>query len=275
MVTLENKKILVEIAPEVGARIARFVHKASGYDYLWRNENLPLRLEAPGTEYDPNFYGGIDELLPNDLEETIDGIRCLDHGELWTAEFEYSATPKKVVLKAMLARSGLEVGKLIWVEGNECYVSTQIINRSDTVKRFLWKLHAAVKIQPGDRITCGAKQYTAVDPEWSRRGGEGPWEGETVPEFDNSTEFLYLHPIRKGLMEWTNGERTFQIKFDRDVFRYCWYFASYGGFYGHHVAVLEPCTCMPKEVNVASQLGQCSVLKPGKSLFSVYRYVAL
>ncbi len=275
MVTLENKKILVEIAPEVGARIVRFVHKASGYDYLWRNENVPLRLEPPGTEYDPNFYGGIDELLPNDVEETIDGIACPDHGELWTTEFQCDANSTTITLIAKLPGFGLEVRKLYWLVDNACLVASDIINLSGSTRSFLWKLHAAMKIQPGDQITCGAMRYTAVDPEWSRRGGEGEWRGETIPEFDGSTEFLYLHPLEQGLMEWSNGQRTFKIEFDSKIFPYCWYFASYGGFFDHRVAVLEPCTCMPKEVSLAAPRGQCSVLEPNQSLETVYRYVAL
>jgi hypothetical protein len=274
MVKLENDTLLVEIAPEVGARITRFVHKPSGYDYLWINESVPLRLEQYGTEYDPNFYGGIDELLPNDLPETIDGIPCFDHGELWTTPFEVANGRTLVGLTALLPKFEFEVRKILELEGNACVVKTQIYNRSESPKPFLWKLHAALKIQPGDRITCGAERYTAVDPEWSRRGDEGEWKGETIPNFDGSTEFLYLHPLTVGNMAWTNGKRSFEIRFSPETFPYCWYFASYGGFFDHEVAVLEPCTCMPKEVNAAANLGQCPVLEPGGCFTGVYRYVA-
>jgi hypothetical protein len=40
-----------------------------------------------GADYDSNFYGGIDELIPNDIPENIDGIDDPDHGELWTTPF--------------------------------------------------------------------------------------------------------------------------------------------------------------------------------------------
>ena len=272
---LQNKQISVEIAPEVGCRVVSFVHFASGYEYLWTNENVPLRRETPGTEYDPNFFGGIEELLPNDIPETIDGIECPDHGELWTLEMQtVEATNQMVRSEATMPLFGFLVEKSFTLEQNALVVSTSITNTSDVQKHFLWKLHAALRIAPGDRIECDAARYTAADPEWSRRKGYGHWEGELIPEFDGTTEFLYLQGLRKGSMSWTNGKRRFDVEFDPEVFPYAWYFASYGGFDNHQVAILEPCTGMPISVVEAAKLQQCSVLRPGESLSTAYRYVA-
>ena len=82
---LESDHLRLDVAPSVGGRVVSLIHKPSGHEFLWRNRALPLRREAAGSEYDPNFHGGIDELLPNDIPELIDGVDCPDHGELWTA----------------------------------------------------------------------------------------------------------------------------------------------------------------------------------------------
>jgi len=273
--TLHNKRIRVEMAPEVGGRIVSFVDRETGYDFLWRNASVPLRREKPGTEYDPNFFGGIDELLPNDIPETIAGVECPDHGELWTLEFEASQrSDTAITMRGTLPRFQIVIEKLVRLDENACVVQSKLINRSRSAKPFLWKLHAAVRIAPGDSIYCAAERFTAADPDWSRRKGSGPWEGETVPEFDGSTEFLYLHSLKNGLIGWTNGAKSFEVQFDPSVFRYAWYFASYGGFDSHHVAILEPCTTMPISVNEAFGLGQCPVLEPGESLETTYRFVA-
>ena len=81
---LESDHLRLDVAPSVGGRVISLVHKPSGHEFLWHNRALPLRCEPAGSEYDPNFYGGIDELLPNDIPELIDGVNCPDHGELWT-----------------------------------------------------------------------------------------------------------------------------------------------------------------------------------------------
>jgi len=84
LVRLESEWLRVDVAPGVGGRIVSLIEKASGHEFLWCNSRLPLSLLPPGSTYDPNFFGGIDELLPNDLPEEVNGIPCPDHGELWT-----------------------------------------------------------------------------------------------------------------------------------------------------------------------------------------------
>jgi hypothetical protein len=233
---------------------------------------VPLRREAPGTEYDPNFYGGIEELLPNDIPESIDGVECPDHGELWTLSLDAVQGPGLLELRGLLPGCRLALQRWIRVEGDRCVVKTRLTNESGRSRSFLWKLHAAVKIQPGDRIECDADRFIGADPDWSRRKGGGAWTGETVPEFDGSTEFLYLDGLRAGEMSLARGGKRFGVRFDPKVFRYPWYFASYGGFDDHHVAILEPCTAMPISVNEAKELGQCSLLGPGETLETVYEY---
>ncbi len=276
LVTLESDDLLVEVAPEVGGRITRLIAKRTGYDFLWRNPSVPLRREEPGTEYDPNFYGGIDELLPNDIPETIDGIACPDHGELWTtAQQSMRVSQREVWLSSTLPLTGLNYQRRFFVSANRCYVQARVQNRSEATRRFLWKLHAALAIEPGDRIDCPAKWFAAADPDWSRRQGVGPWDGETVPEFDGTTEFLYLSKLSEPTVSWRRGGKTFKILFDAKAFPFVWYFASYGGFDGHHVAILEPCTTMPISVNEAALSGQCSVLQPHHSLATSYIYEAV
>jgi hypothetical protein len=273
MIQLTSESSQIEIAPEVGAKIVSFVDLQSGYHFLWRNSKLPLRREQPGADYDPNFYGGIDELLPNDIPESIAGNSFPDHGEVWTAPFDYRQIDAgKVFLKATLPVSGFEVSRTVALQGRDCVVESEILNRSATPLPFLWKLHVALSVHPGDRIECPATQYTVADPDWSRRSGSGNWVGETIPEPDNTTEFLYLHDIEEGLMSWNRGNKRFEVRFDPQVFRYAWYFASYGGFDDHFVAILEPCTSMPISVADAHVLGQCTILGPGASLCTTYTY---
>jgi hypothetical protein len=153
MIELNNGIVAISLAPEVGGRMVRFVELRSGYDFLWRNARIPLRREEPGVAYDPNFYGGIDELLPNDIPETIAGVDCPDHGEMWTTAFEIqSLSETSVFMRAALRLTGFEVDKSIQLVGSACEVTTRITNVGATSKPFLWKLHAALAIEPGDRI---------------------------------------------------------------------------------------------------------------------------
>ncbi len=82
--TIESDHLKVSIAPALGGKIISIFNKHFQKEFLWTNKTLPLATNARGADYDPNFWGGIDELIPNDLPETIDSIPYPDHGELWT-----------------------------------------------------------------------------------------------------------------------------------------------------------------------------------------------
>ena len=101
-------------------------------------EKLPA-----GSEYDPNFYGGIDELIPNDMPETVNGIDYPDHGELWTLSLQYELTPDGIQLDGVLPLSELSYHREIHFnsEGTGIILNYRIGNLTNRRRDFLWKLH--------------------------------------------------------------------------------------------------------------------------------------
>jgi hypothetical protein len=272
---LENEALRVEVAPAIGGRVVSLVHRASGREFLWRNPRLKLAPSAPGSAYDPNFYGGIDEVIPCDIPETIDGIACPDHGELWTLPLIAEPDGDGLTLHGRLPLFGLEYRRRMRVEGNRLICDYRIVNSAGAERRFMWKLHAALAAGPGDRIVCPAAAARVADPEWSRRKSVAPfaWPNadgldlSVVPAPDGSTEFLFLYELAEGKMalEARDGARI-ECRFDRAVFPCCVYFASHGALEGAYTAVIEPCTAMPLSVNEAAGTGFCSCLRPGEAL---------
>ena len=92
LVILESDHLVVSVAPRVGGKITSLRHKPTGHEFLWRNTSLWLTPCPPGSAYDPNFYGGIDEILPGDVPERVDGVPYPDHGELWTLSLSATAS---------------------------------------------------------------------------------------------------------------------------------------------------------------------------------------
>jgi hypothetical protein len=278
VVRMENEHLQVDVAPGVGGRIVSLLNQSAGYQFLWRNTALPLEKLEPGAAYDPNFYGAIDELLPNDIPETIEGVDCPDHGELWTTALDYRIDGQELILTGALPLFGLRYERRMRLapEGPRLHLEYRIQNISGARREFLWKLHAALKIGEGDRLVCPARHAVVGDPAYSRWRQTEPFEwprvegrrADVVPPRDGSMDFLYLYDLETGRMAWENaeGSLTFAYEFDRSVFPYAWLFASFGGFDGHYMAILEPCTAMPISVNQAAQLGQCSALEPGAAL---------
>jgi uncharacterized protein DUF5107 len=278
VIRLESDLLRADIAPTIGGRIVSLVEKTSGYDFLWRNQSLTLRALPAGSQYDPNFYGGIDELIPNDIPENINGVDCPDHGELWTTPLSGRQDQERVILEGLLPKCGLNYQREISLRTDAPCVDFkyQIANPTSQPRDFLWKLHAALVLEPGDIIDCPARKAQVVDPAWSRYNNLDPFEWpklegspvNVVPAPDGTMDFFYLFDLTEGQIAWRRSAQNlrFAYSFDRKVFPYAWLFASYGGFNGHFTAILEPCTAMPISVNQAAAKQQCSRLRPGQIL---------
>lgn len=51
------------------------------------------------------------------------------------------------------------------------------------------------------------------------------------------------------------------MKFDTASFPYVWMFQSYGGWRGHYVVVVEPCTTLPSDLEEACRNGTVALLQ--------------
>lgn len=283
LVVLTNDCLQVVVAPDVGGRVVSLVHRASGHEFLWRNPRLQLERCAPGAAYDPNFYGGIDEVIPCDVPETIDGIACPDHGELWTMPLSVERAGAVLTLRGRLPLFGLDYQRRMHLEGNRLVNRYEITNCSGVERHFMWKMHAAIAVRPGDRLICPAAKAQTADPEWSRRKSAVPFDWpladgldmSVVPAPDETTEFLFLHGLREGTIGIASADgRAIVCSFDSAVFPCCVYFASHGAMGGVYTAVIEPCTAMPLTVSAAAQYGFCTRLRAGESLVTSLTWAA-
>lgn len=278
LITVENDDLRVEIVPALGGRITGIYNKQLKKEFLWRNEGLPIVESEAGDDYDSHFGGGIDELLPNDIPETVDGVEYPDHGELWTCRLDDTWSGNRLLVYGLLPRSGLfyERALTLHTDAPEISLEYQIENRSGERRHFLWKLHAALRIGEGDRLVSRAEKARVVYPESSRfpDAGEFFWpmvrgvDAAAVPAKNGSMDFFYLYDSPEGSMGLVSGggQHLFAYRYDQAVFPYQWYFASYGQFRDHYTAILEPASAMPVSVHEASSLGQCSVLNPGAAI---------
>lgn len=277
-VRLCSEHLEIDVVPRVGGRIVRCFHPGSGHEFLWRNPGLVLKVKSPGTPYDPNFYGGIDELLPNDIPETIDDNSYPDHGELWTKELDWRIDNETLALAGTLPQSGLVYQRWMCLREDVPVVEFRyrITNPTGHPRHFLWKLHAALAVAEGDVIDCPARQGQVVDPAYSRFSSLSPFpwpqieqqRADLVPPRNGTADFFYLFDLDAGRIGWRRPSRRlkFQYTFDTAVFPFAWLFASYGNFEGHYTVILEPCTTMPIGVGEAMQSGRCSRLLPGQAV---------
>jgi|SRR6478609_6059062 len=104
ILTLETAHLKCSIIPALGGKIWSLYNQQLSKEFLWVNAVLPIQMQERGADYDANFLGAIDELIPNDMVENIDGIDYPDHGELWTTPLEYSYTEDKITVWTIIIK---------------------------------------------------------------------------------------------------------------------------------------------------------------------------
>jgi len=286
-VTLENEHIRADVFPELGAKIYNLVHKRTAANLMWHHPRLELRGVPFGASYDDNFCGGWDELLPNDAPGLVGGQFLPDHGELWCQPWEYSTASSSAEVSVTLRRPCVSITtiaeKTITLRAGESQLRFHhsIRNVGPETVRFLWKLHPALVIEDGDGLDIPGTAGEIVDPsfgyvkgparfEWPMAAGPDGQRVDfsTVRRENGTRDFVYVRNLSDG---WCALRRRrlgigFGLAFPKDIFTSVWVFMTFGGWRGLNTLVLEPCTAVPKDLNEAIRLGQCSVVAPGAAL---------
>jgi len=282
---LENERVRVVVLPELGGKIWQLTALRTGRDLLWHNPRLDARPVPFGSVYDDLFLGGWDELFPNDIPEELAGEPFPDHGELWASPWDWSVerAPDEVRVTLRLAApiSACTVVKTLTLRAGERSLSirTRIDNPTQLALPYLWKQHIAMPTREPATIGLGATTVLLGDfgsPRAGRPGDTYTWPefraddgtatdmSRTLPRESRVSEFQYATELTDGSCSVRYDDGTgLELRFDREVFRSCWLFASYGGWRDHEVVVLEPCTGYPVSVEEGRAADTHQVLEPG------------
>jgi Domain of unknown function (DUF5107) len=166
---LENEALTVDVLPDLGGKILQITHRTLGRSFLWHNPRQRLRRLPLGASYDDHFFGGWDELLPNDVVESIAGETLVDHGELWTTPLSAVVEGMTVVLSGLLPITPLRFEKRIALTGGK---SIEV--------RYKLENTAARLMTPTGSPGCGRSQLgstSAWPPMGPRRVSLSPLSG--------------------------------------------------------------------------------------------------
>lgn len=283
---VENEFIRAVVLPSLGGKVWQLTCIRGGRDFLWHNPRLKAREVPFGATYDDVFFGGWDELFPNDVPEELAGEPFPDHGELWASPWEWAvqragADEVRILLTAQGPISGCGVEKTLVMRSGDSHLCMRyrLTNTGTTELPYLWKQHVAVPVSEPARVDLGAKTMYLEDFGTPRAGGPGhvyTWP-HLVDTDGRTTDMSRTLPASSGVSEFQYGTQldggwcavTYEdgaglgLAFDQDVFRSCWLFASYGGWRGLEVLVLEPCTGYPVSVTEGIGQGTHQILPPG------------
>lgn len=285
VLTIDELRLVV--LPELGGKIWQLTCARSGRDVLWHNSRVSPRQVPFGSIYDDVFFGGWDELFPNDAAEQLAGEAYPDHGELWTLPWDWTVEQRagdevSVHLSCRTPISGCSVEKTISLRMGRRTVRVRSVlrneNRNDLP--YLWKQHVAVPVDGKATLDLPARTVVMEDfgnPRARALQGHYEWpylvDGDgvshdmrnTLPGSSGVSEFQYGTALDDGWCALTNDDGTgIGLAFDRQVFSTCWTFASYGGWRGLEVLILEPCTGYPVQMSDGIAAGTHRTLQAGE-----------
>lgn len=285
MITLENSELKLIVRPDLGGRIDQLEDLKTGHQWLWHSPGYDpsqSRNLSVGASFDDNWTGGWDEIFPNDAAGPFRTFELVDHGELWSQTWEVIETTKFSVKMVRYCQTvPVMVQKIITLDEvqPEAKIEYLFKNTSDETIPFLFKQHAAIAIEENDEIrlpdcwiepvALGFSKLIERDektrfPTALAADGTEIDVGRIPPRSSQLQEFYYSSDLAVGQCGIYNqrSQSALMMSFDTKEFPYVWVFQSYGGWHDHYVLVLEPCTTIPYDLEVACRNGTAAQLGP-------------
>lgn len=282
-IKLSNEAMEVTILPSMGGRIdsLKDLRAASAREWIWHPAGYERRersLEI-GANFDDAWTGGFDEIFPNDAEANFRGRQLAGHGELWSQPWQVAERSlRHMVLRYACKTVPVDVTKVVRIDDQrpELSFTYQFENRSDESLPYLFKLHPALAVEPGDEILLpdcfiepvelgfssliGQPYKTRFPQAISKEGKEIALNIMPPPE---EQEFYYATELAEGFCRIKNRKTgtALVFRFERKDLPYVWMFQSYGKWRGYYVVVPEPCTNVPYDLEKALAQGTCAVLE--------------
>lgn len=284
-IALENSEIQLLIRPDLGGRIDQINDRQTDKQWLWHPESYhanQTRSLAVGASFDDNWTGGWDEVFPNDAAREFQGRNLVDHGELWSQAWQVvKHSPFSIQLAYQCQTVPVRVEKTIQLHETapEAQIEYRFQNHSNETVPFLLKQHAAIAIEAGDEILLPDCLIEPAFLEFSKIIGQPgktrfpkaiaadgrEIEVQYIPPRDSQLqEFYYSSELAVGQCGIRNSRSgsALIMNFDTTDFPYVWVFQSYGGWRDHYVLVMEPCTNIPSDLEIACQNGTAAQLQP-------------
>lgn len=282
---LENSRLRIVVLPEAGAKIWQITHKPLNADLLWNNPALPPSPQPLHASYDDTWSGGWDELFPNDEACQLDGQSLPDHGELWTGAWTAEPSGRnrlRLRFTTPITRFAAEKELVLAEERAVLEVHYKLTNLGSRPLPFLWKLHPAFAVSAAHRIDfppMTVVRELGFEGSLDKAPPVFAWPFATIGDrildlrqvphvSSQALHFFYGTEYTRGWCGITdrNKKLAAALRFDPNFFSSCWLFATHGGWRDLNVAVLEPATGYPYQMQAMIDRGRARTLAPGETL---------
>ena len=288
-VVLENRNIGCVCLPEHGGKLASLYYKKQRFELLFQNPKQMYRIAQPGSAFGDYEACGFDDAFPNidaGTVETAAGKQTyFDHGEIWTAKFNYERSAEELRLTYKSPFLGYRYEKLLSLRGSTLLIEYRIRNESESAFPCIWACHCLVNYRTDMQLIFPDDVERVLNVANTKRLGStgtiyrfpvdattdgNVYDFTTVPPLDGKTMVKYyccdaVQEGRCGYRYPTEGVEAI-FTYDANALPYLGFWVTAGGYRGDANCALEPTNGFYDSIETAQQNGKCPVLQPNEEL---------
>jgi len=279
---IENEHVAIDVLPELGAKIHRFVDKARDHDVLWHSPRVAPHVAPIQANFDDHWSGGWDEAFPGGAaSRNRYGDELPYMGELWTqpAQWRLEACGSDRVTVAFTITTPITPAR--WERRLTVRTGSPAVQLSYRIENvgfrsfdFNWGLHPVQAISPAHRFDVPARRGEVDEHGGGVLGRKGEFydwprlrEHDVRHALDPEVDDFALHYLTELESGWvactdTSAARGFGLVFDHLLFTVVWMWLVYGGWRGYYHAIMEPWTGYPSPLAAAVEAGRARTLPP-------------
>lgn len=262
---LRNHLMEVVVVPELGAKVVSLKNRLTGREWMYHagNGTRPkLFRNRLGDDFARGPVAGWDECLPTISPCVWRGRNLPDHGEVWSAAWQWDATAwaqGRIKTSVRLPVSPFEFTREIGLRAGTLEMRYHLKNLDETPQEFLWAMHPLLALQPDDRLLLTSETRQQLPPQ--------PWMNSLhFPEGTPACLKSFAGPLTEGRVGVVNPATGDGLVFtwDTAAANTLGLWLTRGGWHGHHHLALEPANGAPDSLAAAVAEGKrCGILAPG------------
>jgi hypothetical protein len=289
---VESDVISLTILPSLGAKILSLVWKPTGFDYLWRQPDRPLRLASYGADFEAGDISGWDECFPTIgqcfyPEEPWRGAPVPDHGGLWSLGWEWAVENDALRMWSYGVRFPYRFERRIaFPRPGTMALTNTVEQRAPFPLRALWSMHPFFRVAADTQVILPEGAPVSVEVSKSDRLGgfltRHRWpivverDGNSIdlslvgPPDARHMDKIFVGPLLDGYASlFTPSSQHFiAFTFEPQAVPYVGLALMLGGSPDggepSYSVILEPCTGWPDRLDVAIARGAAMII-PGRS----------
>jgi galactose mutarotase-like enzyme len=283
-ITMENHRLRIVVMPSFGGKIASLLYKKNQFELLFQNPKSQFNHAPLYADFSQFEACGFDDAFPCiDREELeIGGKKVIypDHGEIWTASFDYLIRNEKLFLTYKSRILDFEYHKTVYLNDNSLVCEYKIIHNGRVSFPCIWTAHCLVRYEPDMRFLYPAETRAvemAFDSLSSETVGKKYFFPQDIVDGENTnftelpkTEKPYARKhyiadqLRKGYCgyEYPSQNMRAELFFDPMALPYMGLWITSGGFRRDYNCAFEPSSGYYDRISIARANKRLDYLDP-------------